>query len=94
LAGETAHPDAIANQQVVECAVQRLEEGTPISAIVRIRDLGSGVVEALVAPGVVAGEHMVAGQHPVLLQQNPYLRRPTLPLERLAGISRAAQVLQ
>src|SRR5262245_32794736 len=68
LAGETAHPDAIPNQKVVECAMQRLEEGPPIGAVVRIRDLGSSVVKALVAPGIVTGEHMVAGQHSALLQ--------------------------
>src|SRR5262245_22615611 len=68
LAGKTAHPDAIPNQQVVERAMEGPEEGAPVSAVVRIRDLGSGVVQALVAPPVVASEHMVAGQHPVLLQ--------------------------
>jgi hypothetical protein len=68
LGGEAAHPDAIADQEVVEGAVQRFEEGAPIGAIVPIRDLGRGVVEPFVAPGIITGKHKVTGQHTALLQ--------------------------
>src|SRR5262249_43178980 len=67
-ARETAHPDSITDQQVIEGAVQRLEESAAIGTVVRVRDLSSGIVEALVAPGVVTGEHMVAGKHAMLLR--------------------------
>ena len=63
LAGEALHPDAVADQQVVERAVQRLEEGAAVGAVVGVGQRGGGVIEPLVAPGVVAGEHRIAGHH-------------------------------
>ena len=63
MAGEAPHPDAIADQKMIESAVQRFEEGASVSAIVGLRNLSGGVIEALIAPGVIAGKHMIAGQH-------------------------------
>ena len=71
LAGEAPHPDAVADQQMVEGTMQRFKEGAAIGAIVGIRDLRGRVIEALVAPGIVAGEHPVTGQHAALLRYNP-----------------------
>ena len=39
LAGETLHPDAVGDEQMVERAVNRFEEGTPIGAIIGIAEL-------------------------------------------------------
>src|SRR6476660_9533188 len=58
-AGEAPHPDAIADQKVVEGTLQRFKEDAAIGAIVGIRDLSGRRIEALVAPGAVAGEHPV-----------------------------------
>jgi len=68
LTSETPHPDAVANQQMVKGAVQRLKEGTAIGTIISIGDLCSRVVEAFVAPGILAGEHPISGQHAALLR--------------------------
>src|SRR5665811_2200486 len=67
LAGKAPHPDAVADQQVIERAVHRLEEGAAVGAIVGVGQLGGGGIEPLVAPGVIAGEHLVTGLHGSLL---------------------------
>ena len=35
-AGEAPHPDAVADQQMIERAVQRLEEGAAVGAVVGV----------------------------------------------------------
>ena len=54
LAGEALHPDAVSDQQVVEGAMQGLEESAAVGAIVSIRHLGGGIIEPFVAPSVIA----------------------------------------
>ena len=63
LAGEASHPDTIADEQMVERAVQRFKENTAVGAVVSIGNLCRSLVEPFVAPGVIAGEHLIAGQH-------------------------------
>ena len=36
LAGEAPHPDAVADQQMIERAVQRLEEGAAVGAVIGV----------------------------------------------------------
>ena len=57
LAGEAAHPDAVGDQQVVERAVERAEEGAAVGAVVGIGELRRRLVEALVGPAIIGGEH-------------------------------------
>jgi hypothetical protein len=63
LSGEALHPDAVADQQMVEGAMQRLEEGAAVGAVVCIAYLDHGVIEPLVAPGIVSGEHAIVRSH-------------------------------
>src|SRR5882672_181202 len=61
---ETAHPDAIADEDVVERRMNRAEEGRPIRAVVGRAQRGAGLIEATIGPGVVAAEAMeVAAVH-------------------------------
>ena len=53
LAGEALHPDAVSDQQVVEGAMQGLEESAAVGAIVSVRHLGGGIIEPFVAPSVM-----------------------------------------
>src|SRR5690606_19102363 len=46
----------------------RLEEGAAVGAVVGVRNTGHGLVQAGVAPGIVAGEHAVAGHAQFLLK--------------------------
>ena len=59
-AGEAAHPDAVGEQQVIERAVHRLEERAAVGAIVGVGKPRGRVVEALIGPRIVGGEHRVA----------------------------------
>jgi hypothetical protein len=51
---------------MVEGAVQRLEEGAAVGAIVRVGNFGNCVIEPLIALGIVTGERRVAGDHYLL----------------------------
>ena len=62
-AGEAAHPDPVADQDVVQRAVQRAEEGAAIGAVVFVGQPGRGIVEALVGPFVVGRQHVEMGFH-------------------------------
>src|SRR5882724_3864627 len=62
-AGEAMHPDAVAEQQMVQRAVQRAEEGAAIGAIVGIPDLRRRLVEPLVDPGVIRRQHLELRLH-------------------------------
>jgi len=48
---------------VIEGSVQRFEERATIGAVIGVGDEGGCVIEPLVAPGIVAGKHPVAGFH-------------------------------
>ena len=62
-AGEAMHPDAVAEQQVVERPVQRAEEGAAVGAVVGVRDLRRRAVQPLVHPGVVGRQHFELRLH-------------------------------
>jgi hypothetical protein len=55
LAPDHRYVEAVDQQNMVERAVNRSEEGTPISEVVLNRELCARPVEAVVAPEVVAG---------------------------------------
>src|SRR4029079_16383467 len=57
LSGETLQPDAVGDEKVVQGAVHRLEERPAIRAVIRIGELRCDVVDALVAPRIVARYH-------------------------------------
>ena len=63
LAGEALHPDAVADQEMVERAVHRFEEGAAVGAVLGIGQFARPRLEPLVRPGIVAGEHPVAFGH-------------------------------
>ena len=84
LAGEACHPDAVADQQVVEGAVQRLEEGAAVGPVGGLAHLRRRVIEPFVAPGVVAGEHPIARCHFRPLKPSRY-PQPAAHSRRLAG---------
>src|SRR5262249_32149719 len=68
LAGEALHPDAIGRQQMVERAVHGFEERAPVGAVLGVAELGRGLVEPLVGPGVVAGEARVMFLHVAIVR--------------------------
>ncbi|HEY6861039.1 MAG TPA: hypothetical protein VI358_14805 [Pseudolabrys sp.] len=51
--------------------MQRFKEGAAVGAIIDIRGQRGRVIKALVAPGILAGEHPIAGQQAALLRYNP-----------------------
>src|SRR5882724_7781816 len=53
---EAAHPDAIADEYVVERRANRAEERRPIRAVVWRAQCGASLIEATIGPGVVAAE--------------------------------------
>jgi len=57
LPGEALHPDAVADQDVIQRGVQRAEEGAAIGAIIGIGQLRRGIVEPPVDPFVVGRQH-------------------------------------
>src|SRR5262245_31516204 len=61
---EPAHPDAVADQDVIQGGVNRAEEGRPPGAVVLNTQRSAGLIEATIGPGVVAGEAMeIAAVH-------------------------------
>src|SRR5262249_53644515 len=60
LAGEAMHPDAVADQQMVQGAVQRAEERAAVPAILGVGNARGGGVEPLVDPGVVGRQQLEA----------------------------------
>ena len=66
-AGEAPHPDTVADQQVVQGSVQRFEEGAAVGAVIGVAERARRVIKSLVAPGIVAGKHQVAGSHGCLM---------------------------
>src|SRR6185369_17173780 len=56
--GESMHPDAIAEQKMIQRAVQRTKECATISAVLGIRDLRGGVIEPNICPCVVGCHHL------------------------------------
>ena len=56
-AGESSHPDAVGYDEMVEGAMEGAEESTAVLAIIGIGSLGCGLVEPLVGPAIVLGEH-------------------------------------
>src|SRR5438477_6837164 len=61
--GETLHPDAVRDQQVVERAVHRLEERPAIGAVHVVGQHCRSFIQALVGPAVVGREHDVTRFH-------------------------------
>ena len=58
LAGEAAEPDAVGDDEMVEGAVERAEEGAARRPVVGVGKGPGGRVEAAIGPAVVAGEHL------------------------------------
>jgi hypothetical protein len=56
LAGDALKPDAVGDQQMIERAMHRAEEGAAVGAIVRVIERGRGLVEAPVSPLIVTRE--------------------------------------
>jgi hypothetical protein len=67
LARESAHPDAVADEEMVQRAVERFEERTAVGSVVVILDERGGIVEAPVGPAVIGGEAPIAVLHDALL---------------------------
>src|SRR6476646_1824925 len=82
LTGEAPHPDAVADQKMIESAVQRSEKGAPVGAIVSLRNPSRRLIKAIIAPRVIAGKHMIAGQHGDTPDQWPRQRRTDLAARR------------
>ena len=53
---KTAHPYRVGNQNVVQRALHAVEEDLAILAILRVAQLGSRIVEALIGPAVVGSK--------------------------------------
>src|SRR5690242_5188402 len=74
LAGEPVHPDPVADEKMVQRAVQRPEEGAAVASVFGIGNAGSRVVEPLVDPGVVGRVHLEQRFHGALRNaMAPYL---------------------
>jgi hypothetical protein len=100
-AGEAAHPGAVAEQQMIEGAVDRLEEGAAIALALGIVDPGADGINLLVHPLIVASEglkhvcvwHAIRSRAVGATAQHgapvPWLRRmrPSLCRERVAAQS-------
>src|ERR1051326_7179354 len=57
LAGEAMHPDAVAQQQMIERAVERAEERAAVAPILGVGNARRGIIEPLVDPRDVGREH-------------------------------------
>jgi hypothetical protein len=55
--GQPPHPDAVCDQEMIERAVHRLEERPAVRAVIRIGQARSNIVDARVAPRIVARHH-------------------------------------
>ncbi|EFM62398.1 Hypothetical protein BROD_1583 [Brucella sp. NF 2653] len=52
------HPDAVCDQQMIECAVDGAEEKAEIEPVFLVAQLGGPVIEQFVGPLVVIGKHL------------------------------------
>ena len=56
VAREAVHPDAVGDEDMVERALHRGEEGVDVAAELLRRELGGRAVEPGIGPGIVGGE--------------------------------------
>ena len=80
---EAGHPDAIAEKQMIERAVDAPEERAEVAPAPLIGEAGAGPVEALVGQAVVAGVVLPRRRHPSCLAGGG--RNPTRQIADQSG---------
>jgi hypothetical protein len=69
-AGEALHPYPVGDDQMIERAMERAEEGAAVAAEFCVAKFGRGRIDLRVGPAIISGEHPVMSEHSGLLQSS------------------------